>query len=416
MKRSLAAIWNARFVAFARETRPYFRYMSMSGFPAVFVLLLIVASIGYMQLLEQVPPDFPFATIGVVLFTPLVSWSPLRTWLRPPDIVFLSRREAEMGEYIAKSAIYNLIPGALLALIGLALYWPIYRHGPGMSGVWTLAAALLAMKAANAAVAWQERRMAWPAARRVSRLLRWALTAAAIALFLVQQPWKAWLFAALACATGMLAVKLAQRFRFPWERLIAEERRTIRRYYAFFSMFIDVPTLDSPAAPRRYLSWITKRVPYRPDTAFVYLYAHTFIRTEIGGIVIRLVLVGASAIVVFGSGEWLGGWLAAAVYLAFVGMIGMQAGTLPLVHRHTVWRHVYPLPAADRIRSLLAVDRAAMVAASVMLWLPAAFVLLPQKLFAQAFAPLALAELYILLIRPGRLKRKIAVESDSLSD
>ena len=61
---------------------------------------------------------------------------------------------------------------------------------------------------------------------------------------------------------------------------------------AFFSAFADVPSETAAVRSRRYLSWLARFVSYGERSAFTYLYAHTLIRTELGGIVMRLTRLG----------------------------------------------------------------------------------------------------------------------------
>ncbi|RXZ78354.1 ABC transporter permease [Paenibacillaceae bacterium] len=412
--RSIKALWSERSRAFRKESLPYFQYMIMSGLPGFLILLLILGSIGYGTLFRNVQPDFPIVAIGAIVLTPFLSWSPLRTWLQQPDIVFLMPREQEMGGYISKSWRYNGIGGFIGAALIIALYWPLYDKVIGESA---LSLALLipiaaVIKGVNMIGSWKERRMAWPGARQASRLLRWVGTALLIAVFLTAALWKSLLFMLLIIAAGWAALRLPQMHYFPWERLITEEERTRKRYYTLFSAFIDVPLSPSRITRRRYLSWIANRVPYLNENTYKYLYTNSLLRTELGGMLVRMTVVGAVFILVTGEARWLSGWMAAGMYLLFLLVIGVQTVALRSVHKHTVWRHIYPLPSARRDHSLNGIIITATAICGALMWLVLALLLIPAGLWQPTVGGLAVGLIYVLWLLPARLRRKKSDDFD----
>ncbi|MWC28953.1 hypothetical protein GON22_12700 [Paenibacillus sp. MMS18-CY102] len=405
-------LWSIRAGAFRKEIKPYLGYMAMSGFPGFMMLGIIVAAIGYAQLLRHLPEAFPITAVGVVLLMVTVCWNPLRTWLLPADSVFLLPREAAMRSYIQRSFRYNGVPGMLGAGAALLVYWPLYSHGSGEAGALMLLVALMALKAGNIAGAWQERRAAEPSSRLALRLLRWALTALTLAALLRLAPWKA---IALGLLAGLLLAalyRLPRRHRLPWDTLIREEARTRRRYYRFFSFFIDVPTHAPRIARRAYLSWLGQRVRFSQSNTYTYMYVMTLIRTELGGMLVRILLLGMLVLYWLGDAVWLAGWGAFAVYAIFAAVIGLQLGTLRQSHKFAVWRHIYPLPDHRRVESLIRVDRIAYIICLLLIWVPACVVLVLHAQWLAAFAPPIVAAAYGFLRRPSVLRRKIAKDAE----
>ncbi|QAY66613.1 ABC transporter permease [Paenibacillus protaetiae] len=103
---------------------------------------------------------------------------------------------------------------------------------------------------------------------------------------------------------------------------------------------------------------------------------------------------------------------AMAFYVLFVLLIGLQLGSIRSVHRHSVWRHVYPLPDSKRQISLIRVDRAVFFICACLLWLPAGIPLLVHGLAVPAAAAFIAAAAYIGLLRPGNVQRKLKREAE----
>ncbi|MFD0588396.1 ABC transporter permease [Paenibacillus sp. GCM10027627] len=411
MGTGLDVLWGDRAKAFRKETMPYFRYMFQSGFPSFLSLIVIASVIGYFKLIHNLPPDFPIVWTGILALTPLICWSPLRTYLSPADVVYLMPREYDMGPYL-KRAYWSIVPkNVVLGSIVFLLYMPIYVQGEAMSGPWLLAFAAAALKVGNKGAAWQERRMAWPGIRRLFRTARWVMTGAALASWLTVPVWQAAVFTVLCGLLLWIGYRLPKRHRLPWERLIEEEGTTRKRYYAFFSLFIDVPILSIKVVRRPYLSWVLPRIPFAHRHTFVFLFSASLTRTEIGGILVRLLLLGGLVGYWTADAAGLAGWGAFMVYLLFVVIYGLQLGALRSVHRHSVWKHVYPLPDDEQTEQLLKVDKTAFTAGLLLLWLPSAIPLLIGGIVVPPLAALALAAAYA-FIRPARLRKKILKEAE----
>ncbi|MGO4109356.1 ABC transporter permease [Paenibacillus sp. YAF4_2] len=405
-------LWLKRSSEFRKEVTPYFGYMAQSGFPLFMSFIVLSSAFGYIKLIRDLPEHFPITLVGILAMFPVLSWSPLRTWLTSPDLVFHMPREAEMSSYMRRSFRRSAVLTFLLGAAVLLLYWPIYRQGDSEAGFWILLLVAAVIRALNLWGGWQERKLAWSGVRRLLRFIRWAANALTLTVLLTCPPWQAALFLLLLMALFTLLYRMPDKHSFPWERLIEEEARTRRSYYLFFGLFIDVPTMPSRTASRSYLAWILRLIPNLHRFTYVYLYTASLVRTEIGGIMLRLVVLFALILYWFAEDGWLSGWGAAVVYLVLLQLIAVQLAGLRHAHRYSVWRHVYPLPETERMSSLLLVDRWAMAIVAFLTWLPAAIMLLVQGLVLPAVAALLIAYVQVLFIRPGRLRRKLVDDEE----
>lgn len=411
-EQAMQQLWKKRARSFRQETLPYFRYMGQSGFPLFLSLFVITGVLSYFKLIRDVPADFPTTLVGIVALVPVLCWSPFRTFLRAADVVFHMPQESAMRRYWGLSFKRSIIAMVALCAFLLLAYWPIYRQGTAPADMWLLVLAAAVLRLANTAAAWRERQLAWSGMRVLFRVARWGATALAWAGMLTRAPLYAGGFIILLILLFALLYKLPSRFVIPWERLVEEESATRRRYYVFFGLFIDVPTMPSRTAGRKYLSWIMNFIPYRRRFTYDYLYAASMLRMEMGGILLRLLVLFALIAYWMAEAVWLSGWGAACAYAVFMLIVGAQLGGLRHTHRYTVWRHVYPLPDAQRMESLIRLDRWTLLIIALLMWLPACVMLLRANcLLAAAAAPIA-ALVYVLAIRPLRLRRAFAADAE----
>lgn len=407
----LEALWQERAKAFRKEALPYLRYMGQSGFPAFLSLLFIASAISYFGLLRNMPPDFPFVWVGVLALTPVLAWSPMRTYLAPADVVYLMPREYGMGPFLRRSLRSSFVKAFLLAAAVFLIYMPIYQHSESDTSPWLLAVLAIALKVGNAAGAWWERRMALDGARLVCRLLRWALTALVVAAWITSIWWQAIGFTLLCGLLVFVCDKFLKNFRMNWDRLIAEEAAARRKYYVFFGLFIDVPVIAPSVARRPYLAWILPRIPFAFRNTFVFLYSAALFRSEIGGILVRIALLGGLVCYMAADYASWSGWGAVVAYGLTAVIYGVQLSGLRSVHRHSVWKHVYPLPDTQQQEQLLRVDRAALLVGLLLLWLPAALPLIAAGIYPPPAIMLVAAIAYA-STRPARLRKKLRVEAD----
>lgn len=253
--------------------------------------------------------------------------------------------------------------------------------------------------------------MAGDAARRLCRLLRAALTMAAVYALLAKPLLAAFGFAAAAAALQAAVCRLPARHRFPWQRLFDEEARARRRYERFFRSFTDLPAEAETPARRSYAAWVAGLIRHSRENTYLMLYTLTLVRTDLGGMLIRLTAVGALTAAVFGASGALAGWAGALAAWLFALAAGVQTGTVRHAHRHAVWRHLYPLSEGGRRRAAIRVAVAAHFACAVPLGLAAG---LPAA-FAGLYAPAAAAMAGCLALVPAmarRLRRHMEREAE----
>lgn len=353
----ITRLWQGRKRQFTKEIFPYIRYMAQSGFPAFLSLIGIVSIIQYISLINNVPPQLPIAWIGAVVLTPFLCYSPLRTYLREPDLIFLMPAEHQLAPYLRLSAKRSLRNSALLLILLALIFWPLYRQSEGYIGL-SFFALLLLLKPLNSYFAWQERCLNWHNRRMLMRMLRWLLMFVIMLAWLMHHDWLIEIVLTLG-SIGLLLViyRKMDKFSFPWQRLIDEEKTTLRRLFSFFNWFIDVQGAPPVVRQRRYLAWLIGAVPYRQSNTFTYLHMITFVRTEIGGICMRLLLLGGLINYMAAAENGMNGWGSVLSYILFGFLLSFQIGALRKTHRHAIWKDIFPLQVQLQHRQLIVVER-----------------------------------------------------------
>src|SRR5699024_6536825 len=124
-----------------------------------FASFFLVAALAYyyQAWLAQLPENFPTAIIIGISFGLVVSYSPVRTLLKEPDLVFLIVAEEKMNAYFRNAIIYSfLIQLYLVLLIGAALgplYMASFPEREGNAYLLTILV-LFIFKAANLLINW----------------------------------------------------------------------------------------------------------------------------------------------------------------------------------------------------------------------------------------------------------------------
>lgn len=384
----LAALRKDRAASFRKDVFPYFRYVMQSGFGLLLAAAAFAGIIGYAELLQDVPERLPAGWIGAVAIAIVAIWSPLRTYMGRADTVFLLPMEGGVVRHYLQPALRQAAAASALRVLAVYLaYIPLYGKAPATiesaqdRPLWLIGLLFAVIAVWNIAGGWFER-------RTENMALRWMLRAARIAAtFLL-----AWsllngpLVPALGVSAGcmlLLAViwRAVRMVRLPWERLIREEMRTVRRWRRFLSWFVDVPTEADRPARRSWAAWLGDRLPWKRERAWHYWYAKTFARGETFGAWFRWQLVIGIVLVVVNNrtADWV-------VYAIGFAVGGIQLTELASI-RMDVSLQALPVGQDQRRAAAAAVARTAGVAGTVLLWGVAA---LPHGL-AQAVSWTSLA-------------------------
>lgn len=347
------AFFKERFSAHLKETSRYLKYI-FNGHMAIAILFFISAlAYYYQQWLAGLPPNFPTAWIMGIALGLLVSYSPVRTLLKEPDLVFLIAAEHKMKAYFRDALVYSFIIQLYLILLLVAAFGPLYFASyPERSGSMYLItiAVILIFKVWNLLANWWMLKVREPGVRRVDTLARLVINCA-VFYFLINGNM---MLASIATILFILVFLYDQSVSrkqagIVWDLLVEKDQNRMQFFYRIANMFTDVPHLKNRTKRRHWLVSLVDRVPFQQKFTFDYLYRITFIRSgDYLGMYLRLIILGG-IIIYFVPHSWMKIIFA----LLFLYMSSFQMMTLYQHHRTVVWLDLYPVKKQLRQQAVL---------------------------------------------------------------
>lgn len=342
-----------RFAAHLKETSRYLRYI-FNGHIA-FAMLFFVSALAYyyQQWLTELPENFPTAIIIGVVFGLLVSYSPVRTLLKEPDLVFLITAENKMGPYFRNGIVYSFIIQLYLILLAGAMFGPLYfaTYPERAGNVYLLTlVVVLVFKGWNLMANWWMLKVREPGIRYVDLLVRTLLNIA-VFYFLIQGEM------VLAGITTLLFTLVflydlyvsRKQAGIVWDLLVEKDRSRMQSFYRLANMFTDVPHLRNQVKSRHWLVSLVSKVPFANKHTFDYLYRITFVRSgDYLGMYIRLIVIGGLFIYYVPNI-----WMKLIFALLFLYLSSFQMMTLYHHHRTIMWLDLYPVDLEIRQKSLV---------------------------------------------------------------
>ncbi|NSL52006.1 ABC transporter permease [Calidifontibacillus erzurumensis] len=340
-------LWKERFQYYLKDTRRYLRLIFNDHLKFVLLFAVGGGAYYYQNWLKTLPEDFPAAFIIAFIIAIFLTKSPIRTFLKEADLVFLLPVETKLKPYFIKSIIYSYMLQFYILLVILAVLGPLYlsQQDASINHFIFIAILVFVIKAVNLIARWfvqisaDERLLKFDQAARF--IINFAfvyvaligdsflITAGCVLLFIM------YVFYAYSMKKGK-GVK--------WELLVELEAKRMMTFYRIANMFTDVPKLKEQVKPRNWLNWMANRLPFSQSSAFSLLYLRTFQRSsDYLGVYVRLIVIGGLLLyflpISFGK---------MFVVLFFLYLSGFQL--LPLYRHHAmkIWIHLYPISSEQR--------------------------------------------------------------------
>ncbi|MFD1335641.1 ABC transporter permease [Oceanobacillus iheyensis] len=359
--------YKKRLSSHIKNLSRYLRYIFNGHIAFAMFFFISATAYYYQQWLANLPANFPTAIIIGIVFGLIVSYSPIRTLLQEPDLVFLIPAEKQMKDYFRNSLIYSFVIQLYLVLLFAAALAPLYfatipeREG---SMYFTTLAMLLLWKVANLLANWWMLRVREPSIRRIDLLTRTILnvvifyfmivgnmlmTVITVSLFIVVLIYDFWYSSKQA---GIL-----------WDVLIEKDNNRMQSFYRIANMFAEVPHLKNRVKRRSWLvTLIVKGIPFSKEATYAYLYRISYVRSgDYVGMYIRLVIIGGIFIWIMPNS-----WMKILFGLLFLYLSTFQMMSLYQHHRTNIWLDIYPVSEPLKRDAVLSIIRQLGVIQSVL--------------------------------------------------
>jgi ABC-2 type transport system permease protein len=367
--------------------------------------VFIVGIYFYNKVLETLPVSFPYAWITTPVILLALAISPIRTFVKAADAVFLLPAEKQMNDYFRKSWIYSFVIQSIIVIIACLAVWPLYRHclGENKESLWIIVIFLLLNKTLHMLCRWQEGRLVYNRHRVQIQGLRWILALIVVYFLFVYGLVLALAVLLLSSSIILVLLRKANHHTIHWDYLIKTEQRHLAAHFLFYSWFIDVPQRTTPPKHRALWSQWTRLYAFQPANTFLYLYTKTLLRSELFSILQRITLL---ALILLVSTPNVTAKIIIYGIVIFISTI--QCSALEQQHRYSFWLLLYPLQSLWRVNALAKIVFSVIALQSFLLTV---LLLCVNVSFLFAFFCFSLSclfcALYSFVIYPRKLRRRL---------
>jgi ABC-2 type transport system permease protein len=342
-------LWFDRLRGFWKEALQYGSYVARSGFLAFLFGAFIVGIYAYNKILETLPSSFPYAWITTPVLLLALAISPIRTFVKEADAVFLLPAERKMDRYFRKSWIYSFAFQAIIVMIACLAVWPLYRHclGERKESLLLFLIFLLLNKSIHLLSSWHEGRLVFKRHRIQIQMLRWCLSLIIVYVLFGYGLILASIVLLFACSVILLLFRRASLHTIHWDYLVKAEQKHQAAHYLFFSWFVDVPQRVTQTKHRILLSKWTRLYAFKPSNTFLYLYTKTLLRSDIFSITLRVTFIGFLLLVAIPNDI-----ARVMIYFMVIYISNIQISALEQQHRYAFWLHLYPLKQEWQVKAL----------------------------------------------------------------
>ncbi|WP_227395813.1 ABC transporter permease [Jeotgalibacillus aurantiacus] len=357
-------IWKDRLQDYNKELQKYLRYIFNGHLMFVIIFAVGGGGFAYSNWIQTLDSSFPSAIVIAAVLAVAATMSPVYTYLKEADKVYLTPLEGQMKQYFVNALVTSFMFQAYIVVVLLAVAMPLYVQTAGATfgDFFLLLIAVLALKIWNLVMRWTILRYQESFYHYIDTGFRFVLNLAFLWALFAQVP--TWVVVAIAAilAGYLIAFRIITVEKtLKWELLIDLETLRLHRFYRFANLFTDVPHLKGQAKRRKWLDPILDRSKYGQSMSYYYLYVRTFLRSdEYFGLWVRLTII--ASVIIIGSGVI---WIKIGTALLFLYLTGFQLIPMMKKHELKIWPDLYPLSSsmkADAFRKVLVNTLAAQAA------------------------------------------------------
>src|SRR5690625_7317946 len=119
-------LFKQRFTEHMKTLSRYFQYI-LNGHTTIALLFLIsVGAVYYQQWLSTLPDGFQYAYVLGIAFGLVVTITLIQTFLKEPELVFLTVAERKMKHYFKRTKLYSYVIQLYLIFLIITTFDTIY--------------------------------------------------------------------------------------------------------------------------------------------------------------------------------------------------------------------------------------------------------------------------------------------------
>lgn len=336
MKFSANELFKERAAAYYTEIRKYTRYMLNDHLLFVLIFAMGALLFYYSGWVETIEAGFPAPLIMAAVLGVILSWSPVYTYIKQPDTVYLLPLESELKPYFQKAVWTSFVAQSYVIIALVAFAMPMYAkaEGTGFGPFFLFLGAALAAKVWNLFCRLQALNVPSNDVRTADMAVR-LLVNIAFLLAVFSSEYVLAGAAVLWMVFWLVYMNRIGKRPLKWELLAALEEKRMAAFYRLANMFTDVPHLRGTVKRR---AWLDGLLPGSQKGTYTYLLSRTFVRmNEYIGLYVRLTVIGA---LIISFSALLPVQLIVA--LLFLYLTGFQLLPIAVRHGYVMWPQLYP--------------------------------------------------------------------------
>lgn len=398
MKFSANALFKERAAAYYTEIRKYTRYMLNDHLLFVLIFAMGALLFYYSGWVETIEPGFPAPLIMAVVLGVILAWSPVYTYIKQPDTVYLLPLESELKLYFQKAVWTSFLAQSYVIVALVAFAMPMYAkaEGTGFGPFFLFLCAALAAKLWNLFCRLEALNVPSNDVRTADMGVRMLLNIAFLFAIFSSE----YVLAGIAVLFMIFWIFYMGRIGnrpLKWELLAALEEKRMAAFYRLANMFTDVPHLRGTVKRR---AWLDGLLPSSQKGTYTYLLSRTFVRmNEYIGLYVRLTVIGA-LIIAFSALLP----VQLIVALLFLYLTGFQLLPIAVRHGYVMWPQLYPEGESGKQRAVQQLLLRVLLIESVVFGAAA----LSSGMLAAALvlsASIAFTLFFVWVYAPARLKK-----------
>ncbi|OXS75145.1 ABC transporter permease [Domibacillus enclensis] len=398
MKFSANALFKERAAAYYTEIRKYTRYMLNDHLLFVLIFAMGALLFYYSGWVETIEAGFPAPLIMAIVLGVILAWSPVYTYIKQPDTVYLLPLESELKPYFQKAVWTSFLAQSYVIVALVAFAMPMYAkaEGTGFGPFFLFLVAALAAKLWNLFCRLEALNVPSNDVRTADMGVRMLLNIA----FLFAVFSSEYVLAGIAVLFMIFWIFYMGRIGnrpLKWELLAALEEKRMAAFYRLANMFTDVPHLRGTVKRR---AWLDGLLPGSQKGTYTYLLSRTFVRmNEYIGLYVRLTVIGA-LIIAFSALLP----VQLIVALLFLYLTGFQLLPIAVRHGYVMWPQLYPEGESGKQRAVQQLLLRVLLIESVVFGAAA----LSSGMLAAALvlsASIAFTLFFVWIYAPARLKK-----------